>query len=78
MLLEPNSFEVLHIIPRLMDRLNESTKFLKTCSKLVLFTMLQARASVLPWPSSLTTIAINLVFKWLPLKRYTVKDVELL
>jgi hypothetical protein len=64
--------------PRLMDRLSESTKFLKTCSELVLFTMVQAGTNVLPWPSSLTTIAINLVFRWLHLKRYTVKDVELL
>jgi hypothetical protein len=30
MLLEPNSFEVLRIIPRLMNRLSESTKFSKT------------------------------------------------
>jgi nitric oxide synthase oxygenase domain/subunit len=71
-------FEVLRIILRRMDRLSESTKFWKTCSELVLFTMVQARTNVLPWPSSLTTIAINLVFKWLPLKRYTVEDVELL
>jgi hypothetical protein len=59
-----------------MDRLSESTKFLKTCSELVLFTMVQAGTSVLPWLSSLTTIAINLVFKWLPLKHYMVEDVE--
>jgi hypothetical protein len=78
MLLEPNSFEVLRIIPRLMDRLSESTKFSKTCSEPVLFTMVQAGTNVSPWPSFLTTIVINLVFRWLPLKHYTVKDVELL
>jgi hypothetical protein len=40
--------------------------------------MVQAGTSVSPWPSFLTTIAISLVFEWLPLKRYTVEDVELL
>jgi hypothetical protein len=42
MLLEPNYFKALRIILRLMDKLSESTKLLKTCSELVLFTMVQA------------------------------------
>jgi hypothetical protein len=78
MLLEPNLFEVLRIIPRLMDRLSESTKSLKTCFELVLSTMVQAGTNVSPWPSFLTTIAINLVFEWLPLKRCTAEGVEVL
>jgi hypothetical protein len=61
-----------------MDKLSELTKSLKTCSELVLFTMVQAGTDVLPWPNTLTTTVIKLVFKWLPLKRYTIEDVELL
>jgi transposase InsO family protein len=38
----------------------------------------QAETNVLPWPNSLTTTVIKLVFRWLPLKHYTVEDVELL
>jgi hypothetical protein len=64
--------------PRLMDKLSELTKSLKTCSELVLYIMVQAGTNVLPWPNSLTTTVIKLVFKWLPFKRYTVEDVELL
>jgi hypothetical protein len=64
--------------PQTDRQTDELTKSLKTCSELVLFTMVQARTSVLPWLNSLTTIAINLVFRWLPLKRYTAEDVELL
>jgi hypothetical protein len=61
-----------------MDRLSELTKFLKTCSELVLFTMVQAGTSVSLWPSFPKTIATSPAFKWLLLKRYTVEDVELL
>jgi hypothetical protein len=53
-------------------------KFLKTCSELLLFTMVQAGISVSPWLSFLTTIVTSPVSKWLHSRRCTVEDVELL
>jgi hypothetical protein len=64
--------------PRLVGRLSELTKSLKTCFELVLSIMVQSGKNILPWPSFLTTTAIKLVFRWLPLRRYTAKNVKIL